>query len=670
MTGSKKHLTNYVEVRSGRLTYGGGAKGKIVGKGILNVDGLPKLHNVLHVEGLNSNLTSISQLCDDDLHVKFNKNNCEVFNDANICVMSSARSADNCYQLGEGDGCRSAKVSDLDLRHQKLGHVSFKTLKNLCKFDDVRGMPNLSSGNSYVCGPCQKGKQTRVAHMVLQHFGTTRCLELLHMDLMGLMDVESLGGYVLNDRDNLAKFDSKIDKCLFLGYSSNSSAYRVFNLRTRTTMESINFVFDDLADLPVKTSEDDVEELLDISEPLTRNGVESGVESSEATPRTTPPMNRTETVDNDNDDDEDVKKRKGGLLHNDWFNLHELRVLPDKFGNIIQDKARLVAQGYTQVEGVDFDEAFAPVARIESFRLFLDILCHMHIKLYQMDVKSAFLNGILNEEAYAPRAWFGRLADYLINLGFKRGKVDKTLFIQKLKHDILICQVYVDDIIFGSSSQKLVDNFVECMSSQFEMSVVRELNFFLGLQIKQLHDGIFLCQSKYAKNLIKKFSNDNSKHMKTYMRSSEKVSKYDVADGVDNTMYHSIIGSLLYLTSTHPDIMFSVCLCARYQANPKLSHLKAVKRILRYIVGTLELGLWYTQETNTNLVVEDTADVESDVVDTAENMDSFDYDVSHSVSTKFYTEATLAIWLLYVNREFIEKKNIDMETYGQQNLTA
>ncbi|XP_073051327.1 uncharacterized protein [Primulina eburnea] len=252
MTGSKERLTDYVEVKSGCVTYGGGSKGRIVGKGTLNVDGLPELHNVLHVEGLNSNLISISQLCDDDLHVKFNKNNCEVFNDANVCVMSGTRSADNCYQLGEGDGCRSAKVSDLDIWHQKLRHVSINTLKNLRKFDAVRGMPNLNLGVVYVCGPCQKSKQTRVAHPVLQHFGTTQCLELLHMDILGPMDVESLG------------------------------------------------------DLTVKTPEADVEEWLDISEALTRNSVESGVETSEATPSTTLPLNRTETVDNDNNDNDDV----------------------------------------------------------------------------------------------------------------------------------------------------------------------------------------------------------------------------------------------------------------------------------------------------------------------------------------------------------------------------
>ncbi|XP_073061905.1 uncharacterized protein [Primulina eburnea] len=140
MTGSKVHLIDYVELRSGHVTYGGGAKGRIAGKGTLNIDGLPNLHNVLHVEGLNSNLISISQLCDDGLHVKFDKEICEVFDDTNTCILTGTRFADNCYQLGEDLVCNHSKVSELNLWHQKLGHANFKTLKNLGKYDAVRDL--------------------------------------------------------------------------------------------------------------------------------------------------------------------------------------------------------------------------------------------------------------------------------------------------------------------------------------------------------------------------------------------------------------------------------------------------------------------------------------------------------------------------------------------------
>ncbi|XP_073138003.1 uncharacterized protein [Henckelia pumila] len=162
-TGLKNHLTDYVEQNGGRVTYGGGAKERIVGKGTLNVEGFSKLHNVLHVEGLNANLISISQLCDDDLHVKFDKNTCEVFDNTNRCVITGTRSMDNCYQLGEELACRHSKVDEFCLWHQKLGHVNFKSLKNLSKFEAVRGLPNLKSGIPYVCGACQKDLKEKTA---------------------------------------------------------------------------------------------------------------------------------------------------------------------------------------------------------------------------------------------------------------------------------------------------------------------------------------------------------------------------------------------------------------------------------------------------------------------------------------------------------------------------
>ena len=163
-------------------------------------------------------------------------------------------------------------------------------------------------------------------------------------------------------------------------------------------------------------------------------------------------------------------------------------------------------------------------------------------------------------------------------------------------------QIYVDDIIFGSSCEKLYTEFAPSMQKEFEMSMMGELNFFLGLQIKQSLDGIFVCQSKYVKYLLKKFGLEEAKHAKTPMSLTSCLDKNEKGKDVNIKEYRGMIGSLLYLTVSRPDIMFSVWLCAIFQSNPKESHLCAVKCIFRYLYGTIDLGLWYSRQSPLDLV--------------------------------------------------------------------
>ncbi|GKA89065.1 putative ribonuclease H-like domain-containing protein [Tanacetum coccineum] len=148
----------------------------------------------------------------------------------------------------------------------------------------------------------------------------------------------------------------------------------------------------------------------------------------------------------------------------------------DERGIVVKNKARLVAQGYTQEEGIDYDEVFAPVARIQAIRLFLAYASFKGFVVYQMDVKSAFLYGKIEDEA--PRAWYETLSTYLLDNGFHRGQIDKTLFIKRHKDDILLVQVYVDDIIFGSTKKELSTEFENLMHDKFQMSSIGELTFF------------------------------------------------------------------------------------------------------------------------------------------------------------------------------------------------
>ncbi|WVZ80261.1 hypothetical protein U9M48_027753 [Paspalum notatum var. saurae] len=286
----------------------------------------------------------------------------------------------------------------------------------------------------------------------------------------------------------------------------------------------------------------------------------------------------------------------------------------------VRNRARLVAQGFYQKEGIDYEETFAPVARLEAIRILLAFAASKGFKLQQMDVKSAFLNGFIEEEVYvglpdrlyklrkalyglkqAPRAWYARLKSFLLKSGFVMGSVDKTLFLLNRGGDTLIIQIYVDDIIFGGSSHALVSSFAEQMSGEFEISLMGELQFFLGLQIKQGPEGTFVHQAKYTRDILKKFEMGDSKPMTTSMSTKTALDDDEDGEAVDQKEFQGMISSLLYLTATRPDIQFAVCLCARFQASPRTSHHQAVKRIFRYLKFTPELGLWYSSGSSLSL---------------------------------------------------------------------
>ncbi|GJR79485.1 putative ribonuclease H-like domain-containing protein [Tanacetum coccineum] len=301
----------------------------------------------------------------------------------------------------------------------------------------------------------------------------------------------------------------------------------------------------------------------------------------------------------------------------------------DERGVVVRNKARLVAQGHRQEEGIDYDEVFAPVARIEAIRIFLAFASYMGFIVYQMDVKSAFLYGKIDEEVYvsqppgfvdpkcpkkvykvvkalyglhqAPRAWYATLSTFLLKSGYRRGTIDKTLFIKKDKNDIMLVQVYVDDIIFGSTKRSWCDEFEALMKSRFQMSSMGELTFFLGLQVKQKEDGIFISQDKYVAEILKKFDFASVKTASTPVETQKPLVKDEEAADVDVHLYRSMIGSLMYLTASRPDIMFAVCACSRFQVTPKTSHLNAVKRIFRYLKGKPKLGLWYPRVSSFDL---------------------------------------------------------------------
>ncbi|GJV71437.1 retrovirus-related pol polyprotein from transposon TNT 1-94 [Tanacetum coccineum] len=263
----------------------------------------------------------------------------------------------------------------------------------------------------------------------------------------------------------------------------------------------------------------------------------------------------------------------------------------DEENTVIRNKSRLVAKGYAQKEGIDFEESFAPVARLEAVRLFIAYAAHKSFTVYQMDVKTAFLYGPLKEEVYvnqpdgfvdpyhpdkvyrlkkalyglkqAPRAWYDELSNFLVSEGFSKGSIDPTLFITKHGEDILLVQIYVDDIIFGSTNPKLSKRFGKLMHSKFDMSMMGELKFFLGIQIHQSPRGIFINQAKYAQEILKKHGMTS-------------------CDSIGTPM-----------ATKHLDADLSSKLTEK--------HLTAVKRIFWYLKDSINMGLWYPKDTDFKL---------------------------------------------------------------------
>jgi hypothetical protein len=193
----------------------------------------------------------------------------------------------------------------------------------------------------------------------------------------------------------------------------------------------------------------------------------------------------------------------------------------------------------------------------------------------------------------APRAWYECLRDFLIANAFKVEKAYPTLFTKTCDGDLFVCQIYVNDIIFGSTNQKSCEEFSRVMMQKFEMSMMGELTYFLGFQVKQLKDDTFISQMKYTQDLLKRFGMKDANPAKTPMGTDGHLDLNKGGKSIDQKAYRSMIGSLLCLCAKRPDIMLSVCMCARFQSDPKECHLVTVKQILRYLVSTPCFGIWY-----------------------------------------------------------------------------
>ncbi|KAJ9548150.1 hypothetical protein OSB04_020693 [Centaurea solstitialis] len=586
MTGNKHVLIDFKEEAGPTVKFGGEGRGITKGYGTLT-NGKTTFKKVSYVEGLTHNLLSISQLCDKDHKVSFSKKDCKVKN-----------------------------------RHKKV-------ILRGQRFRDVYTI-NIDTSTEYVClmsrassdinrlshKPCEKGKQTRPCIKSKQVSTIFSPLQLLHMDLFGPVNTQSTGGSSSYIPDRFEEPNIPQDTPIHSAIPLNQVSPTISQEDISSTSGSAEVVQD--LDNPLQLNDVPEASILSAAEsiqpPALRWTKDHPIDQALGDPSTGvktrqqsgnhclyvnflsehEPIKVDETLADPSwvsAMQEELAEFERNLV---WTLVHKpsrktiiglkwvFRNKLDEHGIVIRNKARLVAQGYRQEEGIDYDETFAPVARLEAIRLFLAYGAHMNFQVYQMDVKSAFLNGKLAEEVYvtqppgftdpkhpihvykknkvlyslmqAPRAWYETLSTFLIDEGFTRGKIDSTLFVKSYKD-----------------------------------------------HVKQSEKEIFISQGKYVRDMLKKFDLTTCSEMKTPMAPPLKLDKDSNGKSIDVSTYRGMIGSLLYLTASRPDIRYATCLCTRYQADPKESHLKAVKRIFRYLKGTPNLILWYPRDSGFDL---------------------------------------------------------------------
>nr|GEY39516.1 hypothetical protein [Tanacetum cinerariifolium] len=557
MTSNHALLTNFVEKFLGTVRSGNNDFVVIAGYGDV-VIGSMMIKKVYYVEGLGHNLFSVGQFCDKGLEVAFRKSTCFVRNKDGIDLLTGDRSS-NLYTISlnkvasNSSKCLLAKASSSQswLWHQYLSHLNFATINNLVKNNLVQGLPKIKFEKDHLCFACEQGKIHRKHHKPKTTFASNKPLYLLHMDLCGPMRVQSLPKMKF-EKDHLCfaceqgKIHQKHHKPK-TAFASNKPLYLLhMDLCGPMRVQSINGKRYVLVVV-----------------------------------------------------DDDSRYTWVFFLHS----KDEVSKVIISFIKKTQVNLQLSVQRVRTDNGTEFKN--------KTLAKFFDE------DVFQIDVKTMFLNGILKEEVYVgqPSGFVSKqYPDHVYALDkalyglkqasrvcFQKGSIDTTLFIKKKGKHIMLIQINVDDIIFGLTNPKYCTKISELMVKRFEISMMGEMKFFLGLQVNQFSNGIFINQSKYILDILKRFGMENYDTVPTPMVGQAKLKLDLVEKPVDHIDYRSMIGSLMYVTSSRPDIMFATCMCARYQANPNEHHVSAVKRIFRYLKGTINLGLWYSKDSGFDL---------------------------------------------------------------------
>ncbi|XP_073121777.1 uncharacterized protein [Henckelia pumila] len=394
----------------------------------------------------------------------------------------------------------------------------------------------------------------------------------------------------------------RLDAGLFLGYSSVIKAYRSFNTKSLTVEESVHIVFYETSITNESPSLNDLNQVEEqrLEEPPIDNEI---------------PTNTDHIEHHDVQDQQENTYQLGPYYR--WSKTHPPSLVIGNPSAPLRIRGQMInelmhAAFISHIEPKKVEEALLDSNWIEAMQDELNQFERNYVwhlvprpsdksiigtRWLDLKLLEYFLLMLLSMILKYSR-WMLRVH---FSMDFSKNKYKNLFKFVKGDHTLLV-QIYVDDIIFGSSNPKLYKKFSKMMHDKFEMSMMGELTFFLGLQVRQIDKGIFINQVKYTKEFLKKFGMENCSAASTLMSASIKLDKAEAGPSVDQTLFRGLIGSLLYLTASRPDIMFSVGLCARFQSAPKQSHYIAAKRILKYLKGTQNVGLWYPKDSSFNLI--------------------------------------------------------------------
>nr|GEV54441.1 hypothetical protein [Tanacetum cinerariifolium] len=590
MTSNLKLLCNFVEKFLGTVRFGNDQFAPILGYGNL-VQGYVTINRVYYVEGLNHNLFSVGQFYDADLKVAFRKSTCFVIDLQGNDLLVGNRGSDlYTISLQESTSstplCLMAKATPTQawLWHRRLSHLNFDYINLLSKKDIVIGLPKLEYVKDLLCSSCELSKAKRSSFkskavpsskgMLASHglmWSNTGSNPSTNVQSTSAPSTHTNVHAEENNNDQAEKGEQLQDDeftnpfCAPAHEQAESSSHNIGNTNVPTFNQQPVFEYRWTKDHPLKQVRRNPSRPVQTRRQL---AIDPEMCMYALTVSIAEPKNIKEAMA----DSAWIEAMQEELYQFDRLQVWELVDKPfgksfirlkwlwknkkDEDQTVICNKARLVAKGYAREEGIDFEESFTPVVRLEAEEVYV--------------AQNGFVDPDHPEKVYrlrkalyglkqAPRAWYDELSKFLTSKGFTKGTIDPTLFTIRYEEDILLVQIYVDDIIFGSTNPKYSKRFEKLIHNRFEMSLMGEMKFFLGLQIHQSPSGVFINQAKYTLEILHKHDMDKGQSIGTQMATKPKLDADLSGNPVDQTNYRSKIGSLMYLTSSRPDIVQANC---------------------------------------------------------------------------------------------------------------